>query len=116
LEQARADLDTLKTLGEQAPPPCRTFLHLAERSRGLEGAKFVTALIFPAEYEEEIGQWLLAIEFQGGDLVEGGISHVSDYYAEFKDIRERQQLWSQPAAESRTAEEVFASVRRAVQR
>lgn len=116
LERARADFEELRTAAQRTPAPCRAFLHLVDRSPALEQARFVTALVFPAEHEDDIGQWLLAMGFQGGDRAEGGISHVSNYYAEEKTIIERHQLWSRTTIPSRSAEEVLASVRRAVQR
>jgi len=115
-EQAATDYAELINAARQTPPPCRTFVHLAERPGALPPARFVTALIFPAEYEDEIAQWLLRIDYQGGDLVEGGPSHVTDYYAGAKTIIRREQLWSQASIPSRSADEVMSSIRRAVQR
>ena len=116
LEPARADFQALQEGAQQVQAPCRAFVHLAERPTTASRARFVTALVYPSEYEDEIGRWLIAVGFEGGDWVEGGASHVSDYYAEEKNIIERQQLWSQTAITSRPAEEVLANVRRAVQR
>ncbi len=115
-QQARRDFDQLRDAAHRTPPPCRTVAHLAERAEPSEAARFVTALIFSAEFEDEIGHWLSAILFEGGDLAEGGSSHVSNYYAEEKEVIERCQLWSRPAIPSRPAEEVLANVRCAVQR
>ncbi len=116
LNAARADFSELRRLGQADGAPCRTYLHLADRGEREGLARYVTALIYPAEYEDEVPRWLLEAGFEGRDLVEGGISHVSNYYAEDKTILERQQLWSQSAILSRSAEEVLSSVRRAVQR
>ena len=116
LNAARADFSELRRLAQADGAPCRTFLHLADRDDREGVGRYVTALIYPAEYEDEVARWLLATGFEGGDLVEGGISHVSNYHAEDKTILERQQLWSQSAIPSRSAEEVLSSVRRAVQR
>jgi len=114
-QPARADFQALLAAARQVPPPCRAYVHLADRGAA-SFQRYVTALIFPAEYDDEIGQWLLRLAFPGGDLVEGGISHVSNYYAEDKTILERQQLWSRAAIPSRSADQVLASVRQAVQR
>lgn len=116
LEAAQADFAELKRLGDARGAPCRAFLHLADRGAQVERARYVTALIYPAEYEDEMGGWLRAAKYGGGDLAEGGTSHVSNYYAEAKTILEREQLWSQPAIPSRDADAVLSSVRRAVQR
>ena len=115
LDAARADFEELRAAAEKAPPPCRALLHLADRT--IDGPqRYLTALVFPAEYEDEIGRWLTTIAFHGGELVEGGISHVTNYHEQEKTLLERQQLWSRPAIPSRTPGEVLASVRQAVQR
>jgi hypothetical protein len=115
LEPAQADFAELRAAAEKTPPPCRTFLHLVDRlTDGPQ--RYLTALIFPAEYEDEIGNWLSAVAFGGGDLAEGGASHVTNYYGEEKRILDRQQLWSRPAILSRSPQEVLATVRQAVQR
>jgi hypothetical protein len=116
LEAARADFAALSQTGQKTRPPCRAYLQLADRSASAETSRFVTALIYPAEHEDEIGRWLLDVGFAGGDLVEGGASHVSNYYGQEKAILDRQQLWSNHAIPSRSPEQVLASVRNAVQR
>ncbi len=116
LEAARGDFADLRGLAQRRPPPCRAFVHLVDRGPSAEAARYVTALVYPAEHEDEMSSWLRAADYAGGDLVEGGISHVSNYYSDPKTILDRQQLWSQPAVSSRSADEVLASVRRAVQR
>ena len=116
LGPARTDFEALEAAARQSPAPCRAFLHLAERPGTLDSARFMTALIFPAEYEDEMGHWLQAIDYQGGDLAEGGISHVSNYYTEEKTVIERLQLWNQPATISRCPADVLANVRQAIQR
>lgn len=115
LGAARADFDELQRLGERGAP-CRAKLHLAQR-RETEGAyRYVTALIYPAEYEDDMAGWLLEADYAGGDVAEGGISLVSGYYAEEHKILERQQLWSHVTARVRPAAEVLASVHQALQR
>lgn len=116
LDAARADFATLHDAGQKRRPPCRAYLQLADRSASAGASRFVTALIYPAEHDDEIGRWLLEIGFAGGDLAEGGVSHVSNYYAQEKTILDRQQLWSKHAIPSRSPEQVLASVRKAVQR
>lgn len=118
LPAARADYESLASLACTQAPPCRAKLQLADfGSAGTDQRqRFVVTLIFPAEYEDEIGVWLNEADYQGGDLAEGGISLVTRYYEQEKTILERQQLWSQAAIPARSREEVYASVRRAVQR
>ncbi len=123
---ARRDLERLIDLAHQQPPPCRLRLQLARRpatepsatgGAAVEAAgSFATCMIYPAEYEQDIASWLLAVGFDGGDRVEGGISHVADYQQESVDILDRRQLWPQGSHISRSAEQVLASVRTAVQR
>lgn len=117
LGAARRDFNDLCALAQAAPAPCRAFVQLAQRAAaGDDPAGYVTALIYPAEYDDDISAWLLAGRYEGGDLVEGGISHVTNYYGEANRILDRHQLWSPSSTWSRSADEVFASVRRAVQR
>lgn len=116
LDAARADYEQLRAAAGRMPPPCRAFLHLVDRSAEAGPQRFLTALIFPSEYEDEIGGWLTEIAFYGGELAEGGISHVTNYYDEQKTVLDRQQLWSRPAIPSRSPEQILASVRQAVQR
>ncbi len=116
LEAARADFDQLKRAAQRRGTPGRTFLHLADRGRHEGVPRYLTALIYPAEYEDEMARWLSAADYAGGDTVEGGISHVTNYYDQQNLILDRQQLWSRPAIPSRCPDEVLGSVRQAVQR
>jgi hypothetical protein len=119
---AREDFERLTALGEDRPPPCRATVHVARRRGGGEtrnaaaGPEFVTCLIYPAEFESDMGAWLLSVDFAGGDRCEGGISHVADYQQEAVDIIEQKQLWPRNHHTSRSAEQVLANVRTAVQR
>jgi hypothetical protein len=116
LSAARTDFAELCGYAEALGAPCRAFVHLADRGE-IEGVpRYVTALIYPAEYEDEMGRWLLDWPHAGGDTVEGGISHVTDYYSEDKAILESHQIWTGHAVPARGAEEVLRSVRLAVQR
>ncbi len=112
---AHRDFKELASLAEQTPPPCRAVLQLAETGATATGP-FVTALIFPAEYDEDVGSWLLALDYAGGDLAEGGISHVTNFYAAPHVIMARQQLWGTAQIPARSADEVFAAVKLPVQR
>ncbi len=116
LAGAQADFAELQRLAAAQPPPCRAFLHLADRGAAEGVARYVTALIYPAEYEDEMARWLLAAAYAGGDTAEGGPSHVTNYYHDDKTILERQQLWNASAIPSRSRDEVLGSIRRAVQR
>jgi len=115
-DAARQDFAELAAAAEATPPPCRAFLHLAERPGAAAPYRHVAALIYPAECDSDVAAWLDASGFAGGDTAEGGISHVTNYYEEEKRIIERKQLWSSASVTSRSAQDVLNSVRRAVQR
>jgi len=110
---AKGDFDTLNGLAEQTPPPCRAKWQQAQ----LAGASHpeLTALIFPAEFTHEMADWLGAVGFEGGDLVEGGPSQVTNYYEAQPTVMQRQQFWP-TGDESRSAEDVLATTHLAVQR
>lgn len=116
LGRARADFSELSRLTTRGGLPCRAFLHLADRGPHDDVPRYVTALIYPAEYDDEIAAWLLTENFEGGDSVEGGISAVTDYYRHHHDVLERAQLWSKSAIPSRSRDELNATIRNAVQR
>ena len=112
-DQNREDLETLSKLAAGDPPPCRMKAHLAD----IHGAKYphLTALIFPAEFTHEVADWLNRLGFNGGDVVEGGISQVSGYYAADAKVIERRQWWPADSI-SRSADEVLATTHMPVQR
>ncbi len=116
LPAAHADFDSLRRSAADAPPPCRCFAHLADRGPEAGPTRFVVALIYGAEHEADMGAWLDRIDYRGGDTVEGGISRVTNYYEQPRRVLDRAQFHATPSAASRTREEVFSQVRRAVQR
>lgn len=113
-ERSRDDFAAIKRLAEQTPPPCRCKVHLVE----ITGATHphAVALIYPAEFSDEISTWLGAIGYDGGDFVEGGISQVTDYYAATVRRLDQHQLWGTLDETSRPAEDVLATTHVAVQR
>jgi hypothetical protein len=116
LADARSDFDALRGQGQRDTMPCRAFAHLADRGPDAAPHRYVTALIYPAEYDNDVASWLLRCGFEGGDVVEGGVSHVSNYYAEQNTVLAREQFWNTREIPSRSREEVLRSVGRAVQR
>jgi hypothetical protein len=112
---ARRDFERLQSQAGGSPAPCRTAIYLADLGAAQQPERYLTLLVFPAEYDDDIGGWLTAIGFDGGDRAEGGASLVTGFQDADKRILERDQLWSRHAP-SRSREEVYASVRRAVQR
>jgi hypothetical protein len=111
-ETARNDYKRLVKLGIETNLPCKAIVHLARYSDD----KFAVALIYPAEYDDEISGWLLEHEYKTSGTVEGGISAVTRYYDAKPEILERHQLWGRSSVESRTGEELLASTKIAVQR
>ncbi|QOJ15641.1 MAG: hypothetical protein HRU75_13760 [Planctomycetia bacterium] len=111
---AAADFDELLRTADTAPPPCRAFLHLATLGEGAD-ARHVTVLGYPAEYDDEIGDWLTRIGYAGGDWVEGGSSCITTYQDTQRTVHRRAQLTAREHA-SRSREEVYSSIRKAVQR
>lgn len=116
LDEARGDFTALRAAGDDGQAPCRAFVHLTDRGADTPAGRYVTAMIYPAEHEDEVARWLLDLGYAGGDTAEGGPSHVTNYYEEAPTILDRAQLWSRSAIPSRSSEDVLSSVRRAVQR
>ncbi len=100
----------LRWAQEQAPP-CRAKLQLAREADGL-----LLVLIYPAEYEQEIGRWLGASGFQGGGPVDAGISQVSRYYPRNLEMVQREQLWPAESLRARDLDELRACVGMELQR
>ncbi|MHC4441297.1 MAG: hypothetical protein ACYTF1_21005 [Planctomycetota bacterium] len=111
--EAGEDLAKLSELVTGDPPPCRMKAYLAY----IPGAKYphLTAIVFPAEFTDAVAGWLNRIGFNGGDVVEGGISQVTDYYAAGAKVIEDKQWWPADSI-SRPADEVLATTHIPVQR
>lgn len=112
LETARSDFRQLVDLAVRTVPPCRAKVHLAKYGDG----KFVVAIIYPAEYDDEISSWLSAGEYKTSGTAEGGIEAVARYYDQKPDILDRHQLFGKTAFENRTGEGLLAAVKLAIQR
>ena len=111
-ETANRDFKQLINLAVQTAPPCRAKVHLAKYSDD----KFVVALIYPAEYDDEVSFWLLEGEYKTAGAAEGGTGAVQRYYDQKSQILERHQLFGKYAFESRTGEQLLASIKLTVQR
>jgi hypothetical protein len=111
---AYRDFEDLKTRSVAQSPPCRSKWHVA-RLDG-EDSNYVCSLIYPSEYTDQISAWLNEINYKGGDLVEAGISQATGYQEAAKTILNQHQLWGAQDRTARPAEELFATVRRAIQR
>jgi hypothetical protein len=112
LETVKQDFKGLVNLAVKSAPPCRAKVHLAKYNDN----KFVTALIYPAEYDEEISAWLLDADYKTTGAAEGGIEAVQRYYDYKPKILDRHQLFGKSENISRSGQELLASVKLAVQR
>jgi hypothetical protein len=112
LQTARQDFKRLVDLAVKSTPPCRAKVQLAKYSDD----KFVVALIYPAEYDDEFSSWLLEGEYRTNGASEGGVGAVQGYYDQRPKIMERHQLFSQSEAISRTGTELLSSLKLAIQR
>jgi len=112
LDAARKNFQNLVKLAEKNAPPCRAKVHLAKYS----DKKFALALIYPAEYDDEISCWLLEAEYKTEGPAEGGVGAVQRYYERKRQILQREQLFGQSSYPSRTGEELFKDLKKVVQR
>jgi len=112
LETAERDFKQLVNLAVENAPPCRAKVHLAKYGDD----KFVTALIYPAEYDDEVSSWLLADEYKTSGAAEGGVEAVQRHYDRQAEILDRHQLFGESDSVSRGGEELLACLKLAVQR
>jgi len=112
LETARRDFKILVNLAIQSAPPCRAKVHLAKYIED----KFAVALLYPAEYDDEVSSWLSEGEYKTSGAAEGGTGAVQTYYNYKPQILDRHQLFGKSEQISRTGEELLASLKLAVQR
>ncbi len=111
-ETAQRDFRQLVDLAVRTAPPCRAKVHLA--TAGEES--FVVALIYPAEYDDEVSSWLSLGEYRTSGAAAGGVGAVQRYYDLQADVLDRHQLFGESESVSRTGEELLACVKLAVQR
>jgi len=112
LETARGDFEKLVALAVGTAPPCRAKVHLAK----YDDDKFAVALIYPAEYDDEVSSWLLDGRYKTSGAAEGGIESVQKYYDYKPEILDRHQLFGKSEPISRTGQELLAGLKLAVQR
>lgn len=113
LETAQNDFDRLVSSAITVAPPSRAKVQLAEYS---DGNKFATAIIYPAEYNDEIGRWMIEINYKTRGLVQAGIEATTAYYENSPAILQRHQLFASSINEPRTADELFAEITKPFQR
>jgi len=112
LESSRGDFKKLVCLADKITPPCRAKLRLSK----YDNDKYVVALIYPAEYDDEFSSWLLDGQYKTSGAVEGGIGAVQRYFDDEPEILERHQLFAKSELRSRTGRELLGSLKLAVQR
>lgn len=111
-ETARSDYKRLTSLAVSSVPPGRAKVHLSK----YDDSNFVTAIIYPAEYDEEFSRWLLEGEYKTDGPAEGGLDALQRYYDQSPEILEQHQLFGDTSNESRTGGELLMATKIAVQR
>ena len=112
-EQAgKADVERLCGLANTTPPPTRAKAHFASDNNG----GFVTALIYPAEYDQEFSRWLLDGRYRTEGAIEAGPNAVQRYYDADWKILDQRQLWGQKSIESFQGQTLRDAARKAVVR
>jgi len=111
-EISRKEYNNLVALAETTPPPCRAKVELAKITDDL----YTTAIIYPAEYNEEVSTWLIDIDYKTCGAAAGGIEAVTSYNEQKIETIASDQLYPADAYESKTGEELLSSARQAIQR
>ena len=111
-DTVQRDYKKLVELAVTTSAPCRAKVHLAKYS----DEKLVTAIIYPAEYDDEVSQWLIDGNYKTAGPAEGGIEAVQRYYDQTPEILQRHQLFPASAIDSRSGDQLLAAVKLAVQR
>jgi hypothetical protein len=112
METSQRDFKALVKLSVETMPPSRAKVHLAKYSDD----KYVTAIIYPAEFDDEFSNWLLDGKYKTSGPAEGGVEATQRYYDQQPEILDRHQLFGQSEDISRTGEELLQNLKAAVQR
>lgn len=110
-QAAKADFDRLAAWGEAQLPPARCKVHLTHT-----GDAYMTALIYPAEYDDVFSKWLLDGNYRTAGQVEGGTGAAQRYYDVAADIIERKNLWPASSVEGLHGEALMEAANRAIVR
>ncbi len=114
MERARSDFEQLRQLGETDPLPCKARLLFGQLSYNPQFS-YVAAIVYPAEYEDEMSQWLLKHDVQAGETVDHGISHAQNIEQNLQ-VRDHAQLPAEAWRQSRSREQLLRAVGDGVQR
>jgi hypothetical protein len=109
---AEKDYKRLIGIAVSSAPPSRAKVHLAK----YEENSFVTAIIFPAEYNDEFSTWLIDADYKTRGEAAGGTDAVKTYYEQSPEVIERHQLLGQSQWHSKTGVELLLATKIAVQR
>jgi hypothetical protein len=109
---ARSDYKKLISCAVETAPPAKAKAHLAKYADD----KYVTAIVFPAEFNDQFSRWLLDIDYKTTGPAEGGIEAAKRYYSDAPQILERHQLFNQQQIESLTGAELLAATKTALVR
>jgi len=111
-ETADKEFSSLVNLADGTLPPCRAKLELAKIADDV----YATAIIYPAEYNDQISAWLIDIDYKTSGAAAGGIDAVTSYYDQKIETIRSHQLISEDAYNSKTGEDLISSLKLAVQR
>ncbi len=89
-QTAKDDFQRLSDCALQIDPPARAKIHLAQLTAG----SYVTALIYPAEYDDQFSRWLLDCGYRTAGAAEGGTAAVERYYLNQPKILDRKQIFN----------------------
>jgi hypothetical protein len=109
---ATKDYKNLLGLAVKTAPPCQSKIELSKYDDG----KYVTAYIYPAEYEDEVSRWLIEGDYKTKGPATGGIGEVTRYYDTKIETIEIHQLFAADTLQSRTGIELLGNLKVALQR
>jgi hypothetical protein len=110
-QAARDDFDKLVLWAAKELPPARCKVHLT-----CWNDTFVTAMIYPAEYEDAFSSWLIEGEYRTAGLVQAGPDAVRQYYQHKGEVLEQSQFWPQQSLTQLRGSELMDAAKRAVVR
>ena len=111
-DQANKDFKNLQNIAISHTPPTRAIAKLAKVS----DQSYITALIYPAEADDEISAWLLKANYKTQGPIEAGTEAVTKFYNMDTQTLDSQQIFSASSHISRTPDEVYSTIKIAMQR
>jgi len=110
-ETAQDDYQRLLAWSDEQLPPARSKVDLASN-----GDSYVTALVYPAEFDDAFSRWLLDGNYRTAGQVEGGTGATQRYYDSNPEVLDRKQLWPASSIEHLQGEMLFEATKRAIVR